>query len=193
MINNEAALFGLLIVILLICTGLIVYSTMRLGISPMPSSSKAYNAILTLISDTDDGAIADFGSGWGNLVIRLAQEFPHRKIIGYELSLLPWCFSMLAKKTLKLNNLVLYRKDFYQADLSEVSVITCYLFPDAMNKLSEKLQKDEFSVNSVISNNFSLPRFEASKTITLDDFYHSSIYFYPIKKTGYVPVFGKEH
>jgi tRNA G46 methylase TrmB len=64
----------------------------------MPSSSKAYNTMMKLVDETGSGSIIDLGSGWGNFVIRIAKKNPHRQVIGYELSLLPWITSTLLKK-----------------------------------------------------------------------------------------------
>jgi len=79
--------FGLIV---LLITVSIIYNTVKLGISPMPSSKKAYIAMMQLADDTGSGTIIDLGSGWGNFVIRIAKKYPHRKIVGYELSYLPW-------------------------------------------------------------------------------------------------------
>ncbi len=158
----------------------IVYSTISLGISPMPSSNKAYLAMMQLADETGTGTIVDMGSGWGNFVIRIAKRYPQRQIVGYELSYLPWLTSTLIKKAFALNNLTLHRQNFYQADFSNVSVLICYLFPEAMAKISEKLRREKSGVNFLISNNFALPSWQPSKTIQLNDFYKSPVYFYKI-------------
>ena len=129
---------------------------------------------------TKTGAIIDLGSGWGNFVIRIAKRYPHRQIIGYELSFLPWLISCLLKNLLGLKNLTLYRQNFYQADLSSASIVVCYLFPQAMDKISEKLHLEKVGVNFLISNNFALPSWQAIKTIQIDDFYKSPVYLYDI-------------
>lgn len=162
----------------------IIYSTVRVGISPMPSSKKAYQAILELTDDTNLGTIYDLGSGWGNLVIRLAKHYPERQIIGYELSFFPWLCTCLLKRVLGLTNLTVYRKDFLQADLSEAEVIICYLFPKTMTKLRNKLRQEKGKLQFVISNNFALPAQQVSKTIRIDDFYKSPIYFYEMNQTA---------
>nr|WP_052093916.1 class I SAM-dependent methyltransferase [Colwellia psychrerythraea] len=148
----------------------------------MPSSNKAYLAMMQLADETGSGTIIDLGSGWGNFVIRIAKRYPHRQIIGYELSYLPWLISNLIKKFLGLKNLTLHRQNFYQIDLSSASVLVCYLFPHAMAKISDKLQQEQAGVDYLISNNFALPSFQASKTIQLDDFYKSPVYLYKIAK-----------
>jgi len=148
----------------------------------MPSSKKSYRAIATLVDETGAGVIVDLGSGWGNFVIRIAKEYPHRQIVGYELSVLPWLISTLLKKLFGLKNLTLHRQDFYKADLHTASVIVCYLFPEAMVRIKNKLHLEQPKVNFLISNNFALPSSQPLKVVRLDDFYKSPIYLYKIEK-----------
>ncbi len=138
--------------------------------------------MMTLIDETGTGPIVDLGSGWGNLVIRIAKKNPQRKIVGYELSLLPWLTSTLFKKVLGLKNLTLHRQNFYNANLSTASVLVCYLYPKAMEKIKNKLRLEQPQVDFLISNNFALPSSQPYKVIQLDDFYKSPIYLYRIAK-----------
>ena len=156
----------------------IVFSTLKIGISPMPSSKKAYEAMMALVGETGTGPIYDLGSGWGSLVIRLARKYPHRQVVGYELSLFPWLTTKLIKRVLGLRNVEVYREDFLKADLSGATVITCYLFPAAMEAIKAKLDFGKGNLRFVISNNFALPGCEASKAIQLNDFYRSPVYLY---------------
>ena len=151
----------------------------------MPSSIKAHLAMMQLVDTTGSGTIVDLGSGWGNFVIRIAKRYPQRQVVGYELSFLPWLTSSGLKKILGLQNLTLHRKNFYLADFSKASVLICYLFPEAMEKISHKLQVEKSNVNFLISNNFALPSWPVTKTIQLNDFYKSPVYLYKIsqKKT----------
>ena len=144
----------------------------------MPSSQKAYYTMMTLAEETGNGTITDLGSGWGNFVLRMAKKHPHRQVVGYELSLLPWLFSSLLKKLLGLKNLTLYRQDFYQIDLSKTSVLVCYLSPEAMQKIKDKVLVKESKVAFIISNNFALPSSKPYKVMQLDDFYRSPVYLY---------------
>jgi 16S rRNA A1518/A1519 N6-dimethyltransferase RsmA/KsgA/DIM1 with predicted DNA glycosylase/AP lyase activity len=160
----------------------LIYSTVKLGISPMPSSSKAYNEMMKLVDVTGTGSIIDLGSGWGNLVIRIAKKNPKRQVVGYELSLLPWLTSTILIKVLGLQNLTLYRQNFYNANLSGASVLVCYLYPEAMEKIKNKLLLEQPNIDFLISNNFSLPSWQPYKVILANDFYHSPIYLYRIGK-----------
>lgn len=171
----------LLLITAIIMTISLIYSTVKLGISPMPSSNKAYNAMVEYIDITGTGAIIDLGSGWGNFVVRIAKKNPHRQVIGYEISYLPWLTSTLLKKLLGLKNLTLYRKNFYNVNLPNASVLVCYLYPEAMEKIKNKLLSEQPSIDFIISNNFALPSWQSHKVKTINDFYKSPIYLYKIE------------
>jgi len=182
-------------IILLTITALagfsIVWSTIILGISPMPSSNKARQAMLQMMDEIDLEAgthfktdpIFELGCGWGGLLIPLAKKYPTREIVGYELSLIPWFITLLRAKLLGLKNIRLHRRDFLQADLYNASIIICYLFPEGMKALERKLEQGGFNADNenlryLISNNFSLPSHNPIKTIQLNDLYQSPVYLY---------------
>ena len=157
----------------------IVWSTLKTGISPMMSSSKARQAMLNAISMDEKGALIDLGSGWGTLVIPVAKRHPNKQVIGYELSWFPWMVSVLFKYSLGLDNLTLYRKDFKSADLSAASTLVCYLFPGGMVALEEKLKHDVVNNKiTIVSNTFALPSYKPTNVIKLKDFYQTPIYVY---------------
>lgn len=157
----------------------IVWGTIRTGISPMMSSTKARGAILGLLEASDPHeTIVDLGSGWGGLVISTAKQYPNKKIVGYELSWLPYLVSLTRKYTLGLNNLHIYRKDFLKADLNQTDVVLCFLYPKAMAKLENKLAKEQLNELTIISSTFALPNEKAQDTVKLNDFYGTPIYCY---------------
>jgi hypothetical protein len=147
----------------------------------MPSSNKAYKAMMNLAEETGTGTIIDLGSGWGSFIIPMAKRYPQRQLVGYELSLLPWFTSCLLKKVLGLKNITLHRQNFYQADLTNAEIVVCYLFPDAMTKIKNKLLNEQLKIKFIISNNYALPSYKPNKIIVLDYFYRTPIYLYKLK------------
>lgn len=179
--------FELALIVLTLLLGLsIVWSTLIVGMSPMPSSKKARKAMMALVDVTGDGPIVDLGSGWGGLMIALALEYPNRQVVGYELSIVPWIVAVLTSKALGLKNIRVYRQNFLEANLPAGSVVVCYLHPAAMialeakQGLNTKLTEPHTTIRYVISNNFALPSFKAEETIRLNDFYQSCVYRYRI-------------
>ena len=163
-------------------------STISVGISPMPSSRKAREAMMQLLAtvgtEVEKTPIVDLGSGWGSLIIRLAIKYPGRQVVGYELSIMPWLVTVLTSKLLGLKNITVYRQDFLTVDLSADAIIVCYLFPAAMEALDVKLAGQKTAIQYLISNNFALPSLQAEKTIRLDDFYRSPVYRYHLVDEG---------
>jgi 16S rRNA A1518/A1519 N6-dimethyltransferase RsmA/KsgA/DIM1 with predicted DNA glycosylase/AP lyase activity len=156
----------------------IVWGTLQTGISPVMSSSKACHAMLASIDQSVEGPLIDLGSGWGTLVIAVARKYPDQQVIGYELSWFPWLVSVIRKYCLGLDKLTLYRKDFRTADLSKAGVLFCYLFPEGMVALQDKLERERLTGALIVSNTFALPSCKPLKAIRLSDAYQTPIYVY---------------
>lgn len=146
----------------------------------MPSSTKARKVILNCCKGTGTGPIYELGCGWGNLLIALSKRYPNRQIVGYEISLLPWLTCLCLIKLFRLHNVQLHRENFLKADLSQAKVICCYLFPEGMQKLAQKLSSSEAQPDYLISNTFKLPSQQPQKTTRLEDLYRSPVYLYQL-------------
>lgn len=173
--------FSILAFTFLICLS-IVWHSLWAGITPVPSSGKARQAILSAAEQAPEGAIVELGSGWGQLALALATAYPRRQVIGYEISLVPWLVSLLLKKIYRAQNLKLLRKDFLRTELPQAALLICYLYPGGMAKLARKL-KAEPSAQMLISNTFALPGDTPMRTIRLNDLFKSPIYVYRLDRS----------
>lgn len=173
--------FTLLALTFLICLS-IIWSSLRTGISPVPSSRKARQAILNTAQLAPEGVIIELGSGWGQLAFALATKYPQRDVIGYEISLIPWLVSLLLKKIYRLSNLSLRRGNFLHSELPNAALLVCYLYPGGMTKLARKLQEKP-SAQMLISNTFALPGQDPDRIVRLDDLYKSPIYVYRLNRS----------
>ena len=159
----------------------LVWTTVRSGMSPMPSSRAARAAVVEALQGTS-GPIADLGSGWGHLAITVARQFPDRQVVGYELSWLPWLTSVVAGRLLGLPNLRFRRTDAFTAlaagrPFAAVTLI-CYLHGPGMTRLAETLRTQNTSVEWIVSNNFALPGLNPEHRWRLRDFHGSPVYRY---------------
>lgn len=152
--------------------------TFVLGISPMPSSPRAIRELILLVKSADS-PIVELGSGWGILSYKLARAFPERQVIGYELSPVPYLFSVLIKYFFTLTNLKLVRANFLHQKIPVGAILVCYLYPGGMSEVEKKLE--EYKSSSLISNTFALPNKKADKIIRLEDIYKTPIYLYDFK------------
>lgn len=98
--------------------------------------------------------IYDLGSGCGELTLDIARHLPHCRVIGIELSPLPWALSVIRQKLLKQRNLSYHRIDFWSHDCSDASVIVLYLGAKLIHRAQEKLRKEAKAGTLIISNSF---------------------------------------
>jgi len=172
-----AALIGSLLILV---GASILWSTLKTGISPMPSSPKARRLMLEMASSRSPQLIYELGSGFGTLAIPLAKQFPHAHVISYELSPVPWFISKLRVTLSGVDNITLRRQDFLTEDLKKAELIICYLYPGAMSALSEKFRREP-SEATLISNTFALRDHTPVTTHKVDDMYRSPIYLYELQ------------
>jgi 16S rRNA A1518/A1519 N6-dimethyltransferase RsmA/KsgA/DIM1 with predicted DNA glycosylase/AP lyase activity len=160
----------------------IILSTIKNGISPMPSHLKAKTAILNLIKShvpqTIAGDILELGSGFLTLAIPIARMFPLINVIAFETSHVPYHLSQFRKHCSKCSNLSVLKQDFFKADFKNAGLVICYLYPRAMTKLKVKFDKELKPGTFILSNTFAIPGLEAVKTVTLNDIYNTKIYLY---------------
>ena len=153
----------------------ILIGVLRCGISPMPSTRAAAIAMRRLAVPLDDGPIYELGSGWGGLAIDLARAHPDRRVRGYEISTLPYLFSIFLGHCSGLNNLEFRRQNFLRQDLSEAAMVVCYLFPGGMTRLAEKLEGHSLVL---VSNTFAMPGWEPEEVVELGDRHRTRVYRY---------------
>jgi Methyltransferase small domain len=179
----DIVLFIFLVLIAAIGISLVVWS-IKNGISPMPTSPKVKAGMFSLLPADFRGKIYELGSGWGTLAIPLAKKFPLCQIVGFETSPIPFWVSKLWVKAVGFSNVTLQRRDFFSVDLSDASLVVCYLYPGAMNRLKAKFERELKPGTLVVSNTFAVPGWAFEKVLEVDDLYRTKIYFYKINKSS---------
>ncbi|MFA6355189.1 MAG: class I SAM-dependent methyltransferase [Candidatus Paceibacterota bacterium] len=93
----------------------------------------------------DGSVVYDLGCGDGRVLFYLAKNNPKYKYIGIESSLFPYLLakslSWWFKKVNKIN-VEIIKKDFFKEDLSNATHIFTYLYPNVMDDLLPKLDKE---------------------------------------------------
>ena len=156
--------------------GSILFHTLRLGISPMPSSHRAVAAMLGAMPPKPE-EIVELGAGWGTLLVAAAKAFPQARISGYEISLVPLLVSRL-RFLLRGPKVALHRQDFRTAVLPKRGVVLCFLFPEGMRWVQKLIASQEFEELWLISHTFALPDATPEQILQLNDRYRSPIYLY---------------
>lgn len=147
----------------------IIYWTLKLGISPMPTSRAVQKVLIQTLPSDYTGTIYDLGSGFGSMLFFFSFRYPKATIIGYEQSLFPY---LISKIWLKRKNIEIKRVDFRKEKLKQ-GWFYIYLYSQGMRELNPDLFKGSF----LISNTFQL-MIPYTRKIPVLDWYRSHLYFY---------------
>lgn len=173
----ELLVYIFLLFMILLVFGTAAYAGMRA--SPwVPVFKRDIERVLKLADVKDNDMVYDLGSGDGRIVIAIAHN-SQASVVGFEISFLPYLWSKLKILFLGLPQRVEVRfGDFLSRDLSQASVIFCFLTPMAMKKLSPKFRKELKKGTRIISYSFKIPDWEPTMIDRLDK--RMSIYKYVV-------------
>lgn len=175
---GELLALGLLTLLALGAASIIVF-TLRLGISPMPTTRPVREAMLAFVPADTRGEVHELGAGWGGLALALSKRCPGAKIIAWERSPVPFAVAWLRAKLAGYGNLEVRRADFLMRDLSSAAVLVCYLWTGGMRALDEKLRRERPGAPvTVITNTFLLHGWPEGASATVDDLYRTKVVRY---------------
>ncbi len=135
------------------------------------------NKILEEVPMQPGQVVYDLGCGDGRFLIAAEKKYKV-KAFGFEIN--PWAyilsklriFFQRAKVSIRFHN-------FWKTDLSEADIVFCYLFPDLMERLREKLSQELKAGAKVISCNFEIPGWKPEKIVRASHHIHTDpIYIY---------------
>jgi predicted RNA methylase len=117
----------------------------------------------------------DLGCGDGRFLIAAAKKY-NVKAIGLEIN--PWAYFLSRLRVALWHaDVSVYFQDFWKADLRDADVIFCYLFPDVMVRLREKLSRELKADAKVISCNFEIPGWKPDTIIPVSHPVHNDPVF----------------
>ena len=107
-------------------------------------------------TDARPYTVIDMGSGGGQLCSKIARNLPQAKVIGVELSPLPWLRSVVTQAVLGPRNLRFVRGDFWGFDVSAVDAVVVFLRPIFKERLGQKLHRELKPGTLIVSNEVQL-------------------------------------
>lgn len=178
-IETMTIAIGILLLEVGVAIHLLVY-TMITGISPIPTSPLIKAKMLEAVPKDVQGTILDLGSGWGNLVFAFAKKYPQSRVIGYELSPIPWCFCRVRQWLKPQLNVEFRRRDYRKVPLDQADLVVCYLFPRGMRELRSKFEHELNTGCLIISNTFAMPGWRPDHIYVAEDQYATQVFVYEL-------------
>jgi SAM-dependent methyltransferase len=123
----------------------------------LPMRMRAVHKLLTLAEVGPNDVVYDLGCGDGRVIIAAARRFGARAV-GIEIHPLRvlWCRALIAALGLR-DRVRVIRGDFFTQDLSDASVVVCYLLPRTNHKLEGKFFRELDPGTRVASKRFTFP------------------------------------
>jgi hypothetical protein len=189
--HSGLIIIPLLVIVVAGVVSIILY-TLRLGISPMPSSSSARLSSLRLLGewlaslpvhDRKNLTLVEAGSGWGGLAMMISQEFPELTVVGYERSPVPFLFSRIRSRLTGAPGPVFVRRNFSEGLEKGCDIVICYLYPGGMKRIAEMLELIREKPLVLITIAFHLPGHVPLRESLSRDMYRTPVYLYRTDQT----------
>jgi trans-aconitate methyltransferase len=167
---------GLFIIKLLYLIATVCALPVTQGALFVQTSSFRINHLLDAVPMGAHDLLVDLGCGSGR-VLRAARKRYNVNTLGFEVNLLAYVIARFS--TIGVKGARIRWGNFWEKDLSEADVVFCYLFPDVMLRLKEKLERELHPGACVISCNFPIPGWTPMNVVTPDSSRHGDpIYIY---------------
>lgn len=138
------------------------YYNLKTGVPTFPTMPPMRRKMIEILQEDAETrgsqpyVIVDLGSGSGQLSWHIARAMPHARVVGVELSPIPWLRSVLRQRLFGPANLEYKRTDFWAYDISHADAVINYLMESLMERVSQKLRKELKPGTLVISSKFRL-------------------------------------
>jgi hypothetical protein len=127
------------------------WTTFRTQVPFFPSSTATWEAVAALVPQGRPIRFIDIGSGFGGLILSLAERRPDSEFVGIELAPLPWLASVM-RAGIRRSGGRFIRGTYEDLDFAEYDIVFAYLSPAAMPALWEKA-KGEMRIGTLLLSN----------------------------------------
>jgi len=142
----------------------------------VPTHRVRIDAVLDAVPMRPGDLFVDLGCGDGR-VLRAVRKRYGVRARGIDVNPLACLAARL--RNLGDRNVRIQRADFWKHDTGDADVVFCYLFPDVMDRLARKLERELAPGTRVVSCNFPLPGWPPSAVLHPESSEHGDpIYLY---------------
>ncbi len=157
----------------------ILISLLRTGVPTIASAKAAQKQVAEYLNKRGARLIYELGSGKGDFVFSLAKNMPKAKVVGLELSPVPflvakirWFFSPNKER------ITFLLTDFNKVDLTDADGVAFYLMPGTLKKIKPKLQRELKKGSIVASISFSMSSWRPNSTLKAPNFSKTQSFIY---------------
>ena len=134
-----------------------MWGTVKAKVPFVSVPNKTLKDIEEAFSLKGDSVVYDLGCGDGRVLFYLYKNNPKLKYVGIENSFFPYLLASFRNwfhKKINKSDITIIKKDFFDVDLSDATHIFTYLYPNVMDDLVPKLEKELSSGSRLVSASF---------------------------------------
>ncbi len=163
-------------VTLLLSFSIVVVHPITKGAMFHPSARIRVRTFLDNVPMEEGKLLVDVGCGDGR-VLRGARERYNVRALGFEIN--PLAYLLARLRTVGKREITVRYGNFWKVNLGDADLVFCYLFPDVMKKLGQKLEGELRPGCRIVSCNFPFPGWKYDRIVCPDSsLYGDPIYLY---------------
>ena len=175
-INDLATLGGIALATIVLAWTLVVY--LRVEAPSLSSSQDAARAMVDMLAPLAGWTVYELGCGTGKVAAEILTRHADVRVVGFELSPLPWLLARLRGWWLGAQRFDVRYADFRHVPLNQADAVIAYLSHEAMGDLAEKLCRELRKGTPVVVNSFALQGWEILREQRADDLHGSRLILY---------------
>ncbi len=159
---------------LLVCILLFLYLLSEMVFSLITDApflntpENVFDELIKTLDLKDNSVLYDLGCGDASVLRRISIVHPKVKMVGIEISFLPYFLACL--KTRNNKSITIRRENIFNSDVKEATHIFTYLFPKGMEKLVPVLEKKCKPETIVVSCDFEDKNRKANEVVSINPF-----------------------
>lgn len=133
----------------------------------VPVRKEILSKTISALELNNKSILYDLGCGDGRVLLEASKLNPNIKCIGIEISPFPFLLAKIKKWLSFSKNINILYGNFYKINVSEASHVFLYLFPEAMDKLLPKFEKELKPSSRVVSCDFEFSKRKPDKILEI--------------------------
>ena len=154
---------------------LIIFLTLLFFINPLfsfipfvPVRRKVLNKIISALELNDRSILYDLGCGDGRILFAVARTNPSISCVGIEIGPFPFLLAKIKNIFWGSKKVRILYGNFFKLDTSPATHIFLYLFPEALDELLPKFEKELKTGSRVVSCDFEFSKKKPNKIIEIE-------------------------
>lgn len=160
------------IIIFILC--LFIFSSLLFLLTPLfslipflPVRKKILNEIISALELNEQSILYDLGCGDGRILFMAMKANPHILCVGIEIAPFPFLLAKIKSVFNFSKNIRIVYGNFFKINISSASHVFLYLFPEALDKLLPKFEKELKIGSRIVSCDFKFSKRKPNKILEI--------------------------